>query len=116
MAFNYPDSDNSVVQGVPSSYGDQLITRAEYYEQKANNHIFHQQMMTKHDMVIKILKGHPIFYALTDAEYVPLLYVQQFWKNLQYKPDAGNHHSISKVDHFIVSFGVNKIRELLHFP
>ena len=30
--------------------------------------------------------------------------------------DNGNHHLISKIDHFTVSFGVNKLRELMQLP
>ena len=29
---------------------------------------------------------------------------------------AGNHHFISRLDHFTVTFGVNKLREILVFP
>ena len=47
---------------------------------------------------------------------MPLIYIQQFWKHIQYVPAVGNHHFVSCVDHFTVTFGVNKVRELLAFP
>ena len=73
-------------------------------------------MKTKNDVIIEILKGHPLYTALTEAIPVPLLYVQQFWKHMQYMPTAENHHFISRVDHFTISFGVKKLREILRFP
>ena len=73
-------------------------------------------MKTKNDVITEILKGHPLNTTLTEAVPVPLLYVQQFWKHIQYMPAAGNHHFIFSVDHFTITFGVNKLREILAFP
>ena len=84
MAFNHPDADNPAVEGVvsvrssmptadPSTFDDQLITIDEYVELKPNNHIFHPEMKTKKDV---ILKGHPLNTSLTKVVPVPLLYVQ----------------------------------------
>ena len=28
----------------------------------------------------------------------------------------GNHHFISRIDHFTVTFGINRLRKLLEFP
>ena len=93
MALNHPDADNSKVHGVvsvrssmpvgdPSTYDDQLITVAEFAEMKPNNHIFYPEMKTLNPVVTEILKGHPLLLALSEAVPVPLIYVQQFWKNI----------------------------------
>ena len=78
-----------------------------------NNHIFYPEMKTQNPVVTEILKGHPLLLALSEAVPVPLIYVQQFWKHIQYVPAVGNHHFVSRIDHFIVTFGVNKLREML---
>ena len=62
-------------------------------------------MKTNHEVVVEILKGHPIYSALMIAENVPLLY-----EHIQYVSDNGNHHFISRADHFTITFGVNKMR------
>ena len=109
MALNHPDSDSSLILGVvsvsssmptgdPATLDEQLIPYAQFADQKPNNHIFHPEMKTKHDVIVEILKGHPLFTALTEVVPVPLLYVQQIWKHIQYVPEAGNHHFISNVD------------------
>ena len=89
MAFNHPNADNSVIQGVvsvrssmfighPSTFDNQLITLDQYAKLKANNQIFHPEIKMKNDVIIEILKGHPLYTALTEVVLVPLIYVQQF--------------------------------------
>jgi len=73
-------------------------------------------MRTQNAVITEILRGHPLLTSLSEAVPVPLIYVQQFWKHIQYVPAVGNHHFVSRVDHFTVTFGVNKLRELLAFP
>ena len=125
MALYHPDADTSAVQGVisvrssmpvgdPSSYDDQLITVDGYAEMKSNNHIFHPEMRTQNAVIIEIFKGHPFLLALSEAFLVPLIYVQQFWKHIQYVPAVRN--LVSRIDHFTITFGVNKLTELLAFP
>ena len=83
MAFYHPDPDNSSTPGVvsvrstmptsdPSTHDDQFV------DQNPNNHILHPEMKTKQDVIVEVLKGHPIFATVTEATQVPLLYVQQF--------------------------------------
>ena len=47
---------------------------------------------------------------------MPLIYVQQFWRTLEFHPDESNHHFTACVDHFDTSFGVSMLRRLLGFP
>ena len=93
-----------------------MITVADFAEMKPNNHIFHLEMKTQNAVITKIVRGHPFLTSLSEAVPVPLIYVQQFWKHIQYVPAVGNHHFVSRIDHFTVTFGVNKLREMLAFP
>ena len=121
MALYHPDVDTSTVQGVisvrssmpvgdPSTYDDQLITVADFAEMKPNNHIIHPEMRTQNEVVTEILRGHPFLTALSEAVLMPLIYVQLFWKHIQYVSAVRNHHFVSRIDHFTITFGVNKLR------
>ena len=122
MALYHPDDDNSEALAVvsvrsfmpvgdPSTFDDQLIIGADFADMKPNNHIFHPEMKTQNPGITEILKGHTFLSALSEVVPVPLIYVQQFWKHIQYVPAAGYHHFVSRIDHFTVTFGINKLRE-----
>lgn len=95
---------------------DVLILGSELLELKPNNHMLQAEVRVNHFVIMEILKGHPLWPALTESFQVPEIYLQQFWKNLEYHPDPDNFHFTSKVDHFDTSFNITKLRRLLKLP
>ncbi|KAJ9538987.1 hypothetical protein OSB04_031720 [Centaurea solstitialis] len=53
---------------------------------------------------------------LEEKGCVPLIYVQQAWKLLEFHETEARCYYTTKVDHFTISFGLNKFRYLLGFP
>ncbi|KAJ9547540.1 hypothetical protein OSB04_020083 [Centaurea solstitialis] len=79
---------------------------------------FHRSRTTFHSTPCK--DGAPVIHCnftksslytvLTKMAEVPLIYVQQVWNTLQFHADPDNHHFTAKLDHYTISFGVNKFR------
>ncbi|KAJ9539037.1 hypothetical protein OSB04_031770 [Centaurea solstitialis] len=94
----------------------QLLQTALFAEQRANNVPYSLYAKTHAPVIAEILKHHPLFVPLTKEVDVPLIYVQQAWKNLKFHETADRSYFTTKVDHFTISFGLNKFRHLLGFP
>ncbi|KAJ9536404.1 hypothetical protein OSB04_un000417 [Centaurea solstitialis] len=94
----------------------QLLQAALFLEEKPNNVVYSVHAKTKAPVIAEILKNHPLFVPLTKEAAVPLIYVQQAWKLLEFHETDDWCYYTTKVDHFTISFGLNKFRYLLGFP
>ncbi|KAJ9566258.1 hypothetical protein OSB04_002224 [Centaurea solstitialis] len=94
----------------------QLLQDALFAEQRANNVAYCPYAKTRSPVIAKIMKNHPLYTTLTKEVVVPLLYVQQAWKLLEYHETDDRCFFTTKVDHFTISFGLNKFRQVLGFP
>ncbi|KAJ9536406.1 hypothetical protein OSB04_un000419 [Centaurea solstitialis] len=94
----------------------QLLQAALFLEEKPNNVVYSVHAKTKAPVIAEILKNHPLFVPLTKEAAVPLIYVQQAWKLLEFHETDDRCYYTTKVDHFTISFGLNKFRYLLGFP
>ncbi|KAJ9544193.1 LOW QUALITY PROTEIN: hypothetical protein OSB04_023900 [Centaurea solstitialis] len=94
----------------------QLLQTALFLEQRPNNVPYSLFAKTHAPVIAEILKNHPLFVTLTKEVAVPLLYVQQTWKLLEFHETDDRSYYTTKVDHFTISFGLNKFRHLLRFP
>ncbi|KAJ9536604.1 hypothetical protein OSB04_un000205 [Centaurea solstitialis] len=94
----------------------QLLQAALFLEEKPNNVVYSVHAKTKAPVIAEILKSHPLFVPLTKEADVPLIYVQQAWKLLEFHETEDRCYYTTKIDHFTISFGLNKFRYLLGFP
>ncbi|KAJ9538998.1 hypothetical protein OSB04_031731 [Centaurea solstitialis] len=94
----------------------QILQAALFLEQKSNNVVYSVHAKTKAPVIAEILKNHPLFVPLTKEVAVPLIYVQQAWKLLEFHETEARSYYTTKIDHFNISFGLNKFRHLLGFP
>ncbi|KAJ9565735.1 hypothetical protein OSB04_001701 [Centaurea solstitialis] len=94
----------------------QLLQAALFLEEKPNNVVYSVHAKTKAPVIAEILKNHPLFVPLTKEAAVPLIYVQQAWKLLEFHETEDRCYYTTKVDHFTINFGLNKFRHLLGFP
>ncbi|KAJ9545265.1 hypothetical protein OSB04_024972 [Centaurea solstitialis] len=94
----------------------QLLQAALFLEEKPNNVVYSVHAKTKAPVIAEILKNHPLFVPLPKEAAVPLIYVQQAWKLLEFHETEARCYYTTKVDHFTISFGLNKFRYLLGFP
>ncbi|KAJ9565617.1 hypothetical protein OSB04_001583 [Centaurea solstitialis] len=94
----------------------QLLQAALFLEEKSNNVVYSVHAKTKAPVIAEILKHHPLFVPLTKEVVVPLIYVQQAWKLLEFHETEARCYYTTKIDHFTISFGLNKFRHLLGFP
>ncbi|KAJ9561589.1 hypothetical protein OSB04_006749 [Centaurea solstitialis] len=94
----------------------QLLQAALFLEEKSNNVVYSVHAKTKAPVIAEILKNHPLFVPLTKEVAVPLIYVQQAWKLLEFHETEARSYYTTKIDHFTISFGLNKFRHLLGFP
>ncbi|KAJ9550934.1 hypothetical protein OSB04_014979 [Centaurea solstitialis] len=94
----------------------QLLQAALFLDEKPNNVVYSVHAKTKAPVIAEILKNHPLFVPLTKEAAVPLIYVQQAWKMLEFHETEDRCYYTTKVDHFTINFGLNKFRHLLGFP
>ncbi|KAJ9538974.1 hypothetical protein OSB04_031707 [Centaurea solstitialis] len=124
--YNFPDSDDMAISDIisvqssprnPNVDADRQLLRPSLYQPSISNNVpFNPNASLKAPVITAILRNHPLYTVLTQTVAVPLIYVQQVWHTLQFHADPGNHHFTAKLDHYNISFGVNKFRRVLGFP
>ncbi|KAJ9539166.1 hypothetical protein OSB04_031899 [Centaurea solstitialis] len=124
--YTFPDSDDMAISDIisvqsssrnPNADPDRQLLRPSLYQPSISNNVpFNPNASLKAPVITAILRNHPLYTVLTRTVEVPLLYVQQVWHTLQFHADPGNHHFTAKLDHYNISFGVNKFRRVLGFP
>ncbi|PWA99167.1 hypothetical protein CTI12_AA010950 [Artemisia annua] len=92
---------------------DELLPRDQFLPIKRTNHIFcPDSTSTSAPVMVDILRGHPIFKALTISEDVPEIYVQQFWNTLTYNTTVTPHKFEGMIENFHVAFTLKQFREM----
>ncbi|KAJ9561421.1 hypothetical protein OSB04_006581 [Centaurea solstitialis] len=124
--YTFPDSDDMVISDIISvqsstrnlnADADRQLIRPSLYQPSISNNVpFNPHARLKAPVITAILRNHPLYTVLTQTVEVPMIYVQQVWHTLQFHADPGNHHFTAKLDHYTISFGVNKFRRVLGFP
>ncbi|KAJ9567766.1 LOW QUALITY PROTEIN: hypothetical protein OSB04_003732 [Centaurea solstitialis] len=124
--YTFPDSDDMAISDIisvqssprnPNADADRQLIRPSLYQPSISNNVpFNPNATLKAPVITAILRNHPLYTVLTQTVEVPLIYVQQVWHTLQFHADPGNHHFTAKLDHYNISFGVNKFRRVLGFP
>ncbi|KAJ9539259.1 hypothetical protein OSB04_031992 [Centaurea solstitialis] len=124
--YTFPDSDDMAISDIisvqsyprnPNADADRQLIRPSLYQQSISNNVpFNPHARLKAPVITAILRNHPLYTVLTQTVEVPMIYVQQVWHTLQFHADPGNHHFTAKLDHYNISFGVNKFRRVLGFP
>ncbi|KAJ9544684.1 hypothetical protein OSB04_024391 [Centaurea solstitialis] len=93
----------------------QLLRRSLFLPSISDNVPFNPHAKMGAPVITAILRNHPLYTVLTKTVQVPLIYAQQVWHTLQFHDDPDYHHFTAKLDHFTISFGVNKFRHVLGF-
>ncbi|KAJ9544768.1 hypothetical protein OSB04_024475 [Centaurea solstitialis] len=124
--YTFPDSDGMEISDIisiqstprnPNVDADRQLIRPSLYQPSISNNVpFNPHARLKAPVITAILRNHPLFTVLTQTVEVPMIYVQQVWNTLQFHADPGNHHFTAELDHYTISFGVNKFRRVLGFP
>ncbi|KAJ9536538.1 hypothetical protein OSB04_un000290 [Centaurea solstitialis] len=124
--YEFPDTESLEIPNIISERTSlhqphldadrQILQAALFLEQKPNNVVYSLYAKTKAPVIAEILKNHPLFVPLTKEVVVPLIYVQQAWKLLEFHETQARSYYTTKIDHFTISFGLNKFRHLLGFP
>ncbi|KAJ9552635.1 hypothetical protein OSB04_016680 [Centaurea solstitialis] len=124
--YTFPDSDGMDISDIisiqstprnPDADADRQLIRPSLYQPSISNNVpFNPHARLKAPVITAILRNHPLYTPLTQTVEVPMIYAQQVWNTLQFHADPGNHHFTAELDHFTISFGVNKFRRVLGFP
>ncbi|KAJ9538687.1 hypothetical protein OSB04_031420 [Centaurea solstitialis] len=124
--YTFPDSDGMEISDIisiqstphnPNADADRQLIRPSLYQPSISNNVpFNPHARVKAPVITAILRNHPLYTVLTQTVEVPMLYAQQVWNTLQFHADPGNHHFTAELDHYTISFGVNKFRRVLGFP
>ncbi|GJU96608.1 hypothetical protein Tco_1321364 [Tanacetum coccineum] len=92
---------------------DELLPRDQFLPIKTTNHMFcPDSTSTNSPVMVDILRGHPIFKALTISEDVPEIYVQQFWNTLTYNTTVTPHKFEGVIENLHVAFTLKQFRKL----
>ncbi|KAJ9538026.1 hypothetical protein OSB04_030759 [Centaurea solstitialis] len=124
--YTFPDSDGMEISDIisiqstphnPNADADRQLLRPSLFQPSISNNVpFNPHARVKAPVITAILRNHPLYTVLTQTVEVPMLYAQQVWNTLQFHADPGNHHFTAELDHYTISFGVNKFRRVLGFP
>ncbi|KAJ9557105.1 hypothetical protein OSB04_011719 [Centaurea solstitialis] len=124
--YTFPDSDGMEISDIisiqstphnPNADADRQLIRSSLYQPSISNNVpFNPHARVKAPVITAILRNHPLYTVLTQTVDVPMIYAQQVWNTLQFHADPGNHHFTAELDHYTISFGVNKFRRVLGFP
>ena len=80
-----------------------------------NHYLDLDDFRTDFPVVVEILRGHTLYYALNETVEVPLIYVQQLWRTLQLdNQDPDNTFIIGRVDESDFRLNVDELRKILH--
>ncbi|KAJ9552977.1 hypothetical protein OSB04_017022 [Centaurea solstitialis] len=69
-----------------------------------------------YEVVLEILKAHPLAYAMQTTVDIPLLYLQQFWKTSRVETRDGVQTIVGRVDHTELTITLEDLRRILHLP
>ena len=92
-----------------------LVARVDL---KASSHYLDPSTFRpEYPIVVEILRSHPLYYALTTAVEVPLIYVQHMWWTMQFCPANGGTEFFSEmIDESEFHLILDKLRLILRLP
>ncbi|KAJ9538852.1 hypothetical protein OSB04_031585 [Centaurea solstitialis] len=68
------------------------------------------------EVIVEILKVHPVAYAMQAVADVPMIYVQQFWNTSYIETRDDVLTLVGRVDQKELAVNVEDFRRILHFP
>ncbi|KAI3697837.1 hypothetical protein L6452_30935 [Arctium lappa] len=81
-----------------------------------NNHYVDFDHLNKDTVILEILKGRPLHYALTGRTTVSALYLQQAWKTIRFIRQAEISNFAIQIDHYISILDYQMLRYILRLP
>ena len=75
-----------------------------------------ERFTTAHQVVVDVLRGHPLFSALSMTVAVPDIYLQQFWYTVDVETRNEEETIVAMVDQTEVTVTLDEFRQLLHLP
>ncbi|KAI3757578.1 hypothetical protein L6452_05119 [Arctium lappa] len=95
----------------------ELIPEDQFLPLTPNNyHLDVTQPAIQYQVIIEILHGHPLSFALTETAEVPLLYLQHFWRSLTPVEADDGFQLEGQIDHTPVLLTRDLFRQFLHLP
>jgi hypothetical protein len=97
----------------------QLVDPATYKKLQTNNQYLDPHNLKNADQVLMaIIRGHPLLPALTINVVVPAVYVQQFWRTVSYVPESEEDESMLefRIDDRLCSVSLSEFRQMLSLP
>ena len=74
-----------------------------------------ERFTTTHQVVVDVLRGHPLYTALSMTVEVPDIYLQQFWYTVDVET-RDEDTIVAMVDQTEVTVTLDELRQLLHLP
>ncbi|KAI3729156.1 hypothetical protein L6452_17807 [Arctium lappa] len=110
MAQNQPAAIDPIADA-------ELIPEDQFLPLTTNNyHLDGTQPAIQHQVIIEMLRGHPLSYALTETATVPIIYLQQFWHSLHALEADGGFHLEGRIHHTPVLLTSDLFRQFLRLP
>ena len=96
---------------------DELLHESHFLDLKANNYLLDvESFRHQHPVIIEIIRGHPLYYALSTTAVVPHIYLQQIWNTIQYISEEGRNRLETDIDDFTTSFTLKTFRRMINLP
>ncbi|KAJ9542313.1 hypothetical protein OSB04_028819 [Centaurea solstitialis] len=94
-----------------------LINPADIVEIIQNNQFVNLANFTvQDDVVLEILRAHPLAYAMQATADIPMIYLQQFWNTSRVENRDGVQTIIGRVDQTDLVFTLEDLRRILRLP
>ncbi|KAJ9560782.1 hypothetical protein OSB04_005942 [Centaurea solstitialis] len=94
-----------------------LINPTEIREIHQNNQFVDLANFTvQDDVVLEILRAHPLAYAMQATADIPMIYLQQFWNTSRVENRDGVPTIIGRVDHTDLVLTMEDLRRILRLP
>ncbi|PWA71034.1 S-adenosyl-L-methionine-dependent methyltransferase MidA [Artemisia annua] len=96
---------------------EQLCPSATFVPYQPNNYyVDFKTLSAEHGVILEILKGHPISYALSTTTQVPEIYIQELWNSMTYREDEDTPYIRGTINRVSVKITKKTIRSVLKFP
>ncbi|KAJ9542246.1 hypothetical protein OSB04_028752 [Centaurea solstitialis] len=108
---------NSPPSPINNAVDRALITRNQLRPIIQNNEFVDlMNVVVQDDVVLEILKVHPVAYAMQTTVDVPLIYVQQFWSTSRVETKDDVLTLVARVDQTEMTVTLEDLRRILHLP
>ncbi|KAJ9563088.1 hypothetical protein OSB04_008248 [Centaurea solstitialis] len=79
-----------------------------------NEYVDLTNFVVQDEVVLEILKAHPLAYAMQTTVDIPRMYLQQFWKTSHVETRDGVQTIVGRVDHTELTITQEDLRRILH--